>query len=287
MDVFFKKRSLNIRGVLYDLTQPLVMGILNYTPDSFFDGGRYSNPAAILDRIAEMITEGADIIDVGAVSTRPGSVQVSEEEEIRRLTTVMEIIRGNYPEVIISLDTYRAGVLKVISGRFGVDIVNDVSSGNFDKEMIPVAAGLQIPYVAMHMQGTPQTMQQDPRYGDVLNDVLKFFSEKIAYLKEMGIRDIIIDPGFGFGKDLDHNYELARSLEAFNMLEMPVLAGFSRKSMVCRLLKVNPENALTGTIALNTIAVIKGADILRVHDVREAKEAIKIAIRFRPVLSEL
>ena len=286
MDVFYKKRSLNIRGILYDLSQPLVMGILNYTPDSFFDGGRYSKPAAVLERVAEMINEGVDIIDVGAVSTRPGAVQISQEEEIRRLTAVMEIIRSEYPEVIISLDTYRSGVLKIIAGRFGVDIANDVSSGSMDEEMIAVVAGLHIPYIAMHMQGTPQTMQHDPRYDDVLNDILKFFSEKVAFLKEMGIKDIIIDPGFGFGKDLDHNYELARRLEAFNMLEMPLLTGFSRKSMVFRLLKVNPENALTGTIALNTIAVMKGADILRVHDVKEAKEVIKIAIRFRQAVSE-
>jgi dihydropteroate synthase len=276
MEIFKKKRSLCIRGVIYDLAQPLVMGILNYTPDSFYDGGKYSDTPAVLSRVGRMIEEGADIIDVGAVSTRPGSVQVSEDEEIGRLSGILGIIREKFPDIIVSVDTYRSGVAKRMTREFGADMINDISSGTLDPGMLETVAELQVPYIAMHMQGRPQTMQEDPRYDDVINDIIRYFANRVRIMRSMGIRDIIIDPGFGFGKNLEHNYALAAGLEYFNMLELPLLAGFSRKSMICRLLKVSPEDAMTGTIVLNTVALMKGADILRVHDVKEAKQAVRI-----------
>jgi dihydropteroate synthase len=285
MDVFYKKRSLRLRGALYDLSQPLVMGILNYTPDSFYDGGKHSDQSAIVAHVERMITEGADIIDVGAVSSRPGSLPVSEDQEIRRLSRVMGIIRKNYPDIVISLDTFRSAVARKITAEFGADMINDISCGTLDEKMLETVAILQVPYIAMHMQGTPLTMQQNPVYEEVLNDILKYFATRVQLMRSIGIHDIVIDPGFGFGKNLDHNYELAGRLEAFNILGLPLLVGFSRKSMICKLLKVSPEHALSGTIILNTIALMKGADILRVHDVKEAREAVKIAVRIREVKS--
>ncbi len=276
MDVHDRKRSLCIKGVLYDLSRPLVMGIFNYTPDSFFDGGCHYDEKAIISRIGEMIKEGADIIDIGGVSTRPGAGDVPHEEEIRRLCFVMDVLRHHYPEVIVSVDTYRSAVARRMVEEYDVAIINDISCGSFDKKMLETVADLQVPYVAMHMQGTPQTMQEKPLYDDVVNDIIRFFAEKIKIMHGMGINDIIVDPGFGFGKTLDHNYILAARLEEFEMLGMPLLAGISRKSLICRLLKVNPEKALAGTIALNAIAIMKGVDIIRVHDVKEAKDTVSV-----------
>jgi dihydropteroate synthase len=276
MDILNKKKSLCIRGILYDLSRPLIMGILNATPDSFFDGGRYPDAGGIAARINQMRLEGADIIDVGGVSTRPGADDVPEREEIRRLSLVMEVIRAEYPDIIVSIDTCRPEVARIMTAEYGAGIINDISSGSAGYKMFETIARLQVPYVAMHMQGTPQTMQLDPQYGDVVNDIIRFFAEKTRIMRSMGIADIIIDPGFGFGKTVDHNYTLAGRLEEFSLLDMPLLAGFSRKSMICRLLSVNPEKALTGTIALNAIAILKGVDILRVHDVREARETIQV-----------
>jgi dihydropteroate synthase len=286
MDPFFRKRSLNIRGKLYDLAEPLVMGILNYTPDSFYDGGRYALPAEVTGRVDRMIREGVDIIDVGAVSSRPGANDISESEETDRLSAVMGIIREKYPDVLISLDTFRAGVVKRINNEYRVDMINDISAGNLDQKMLETVSDLQIPYVAMHMQGTPRTMQEEPRYGNVVNEILKYFAYRVNLMRKLGIKDIIIDPGFGFGKNTEHNYQLAGRLEVLGMLELPLLAGFSRKSMICKVLKVNPSDALTGTVVLNAIALLKGAAIIRVHDVREARETLKICAMLKKVSGE-
>ncbi len=276
MEIFARKKSLRIKGKLFDLSEPVVMGILNVTPDSFYDGGRFSGADEVVSRVGQMRDEGADIIDVGAVSTRPGAGTVPETEEQHRLSWVMEAILKEFPDAIISVDTVRSAVARNMVENYGVAIINDISAGSFDRNMLNTIAELQVPYVAMHMQGTPETMQLDPKYDDVVNDILKFFAGKIRIMRSMGIGDIIIDPGFGFGKTVDHNYILAANLEEFSMLGLPVLAGFSRKSMICKLLRVNPPGALAGTIALNAIAVFKGADILRVHDVREAKDTIRV-----------
>lgn len=276
MDVFSKKKSLCIRGVLYDLSEPLIMGIFNVSPDSFFDGGKYPDKNKMVARISQMRDDGADIIDVGGVSNRPGAVNVSESDEMRRLSPVMEMIRDFFPDSVISIDTTRSSVARKMVSEYGVAIINDISSGNSDKKMLDTVADLKVPYIAMHMQGTPRTMQMDPWYDDVVNDIIRFFAEKIRVMRSRGIADIIIDPGFGFGKTVDHNYIIASRLEEFGMLDIPVLAGFSRKSMICRLLKVNPEKALTGTIALNAVGILKGVDILRVHDVSEARDTIRV-----------
>jgi dihydropteroate synthase len=286
MDPYFRKRSLNIRGKLYDLSDPLVMGIINYTPDSFYDGGKYNLPSAVADRVEGMIRDGVDIIDVGAVSSRPGAVNISESEEMDRLSEVMKIIREKFPDVLVSLDTFRAGVVRRINAEYRIDMINDISSGNLDHEMMETVSDLQVPYIAMHMQGTPLTMQQDPRYDNVVNEVLKYFAGRVSLMRNIGIKDIIIDPGFGFGKNTGHNYQLAGQLEVLCMLELPVLVGFSRKSMICKVLKVNPPDALTGTVVLNAIAIIKGAGIIRVHDVREARETLKITSMLKKVTGE-
>ncbi len=281
MDEFFKKLTIRISGVLYDLSEPRVMGILNYTPDSFYDGGRYPDSAAVIDSVERMIEEGADFVDVGAVSSRPGASRVSKKEEIIRLSCVLGIIRSRFPDLIISVDTFRSEAAKIAVREFGAGMINDISCGNLDKRMLETIADLQVPYVAMHMQGTPQTMQENPEYGDVVNDVIRFFAEKVHMMRHLGINDIIIDPGFGFGKTLEHNYILAGRLEEFGMLNLPVLAGFSRKSMICNELGVSPAEALAGTIALNAVALLKGANILRVHDVREARDTIKVVGRLK------
>jgi dihydropteroate synthase len=286
MDPFFRKRSINIRGKLYDLSEPMVMGILNYTPDSFYDGGKYSLPSAVTGRVEKMIKEGADIIDVGAVSSRPGAPDISEDEEMRRLSEVMGIIRDNFPNVLISLDTYRSGVAKMINAEYRVDMINDITSGSLDAKMMETVADIQIPYIAMHMQGIPMTMQENPQYDNVLNEILRYFAGKTDLMRKHGIKDIIIDPGFGFGKNIDHNYQLAGHLEVLGMLELPLLVGFSRKSMICKVLKVNPAGALTGTIVLNAIALIKGAGIIRVHDVKEARETLKISSMLKEIAGE-
>ena len=281
MDVFQKKRTICIRGTLYSLAEPKVMGILNYTPDSFYDGGRYSDPDAILSRTGRMISDGADFVDIGVVSSRPGAGMVTEEEEIRRISEVLGIVRKKFPDLIISVDTYRSNVAKKAVKEFRADIINDISSGSLDDKMPETIAELQVPYIAMHMQGTPQTMQKDPQYNDVVDDIIKYFAGRMKIMHRLGIKDIIIDPGFGFGKTLDHNYTIAGRLEELGMLDLPILVGFSRKSMICKALNVNPDKALAGTIALNTVALMNGADILRVHDVREAKDIIKVVTRLR------
>ena len=279
-DTFFsKKRTINCRGTLIDFNQPKVMGILNITPDSFYDGGKYSTPEQILEKAETMISDGADILDIGAYSSRPGAQHISEEEELNRLIPVVETIRKNIPRAIISIDTFRAEIARIMIENYEADIINDISGGDMDDKMFETIALLKVPYIIMHMQGTPQTMQQSAIYNDVVRDILFSFSKKIDKLTLLGVNDIIIDPGFGFAKTIDHNYELLSRLEEFKIIELPLLAGLSRKSMIYKTLETSPDNALTGTIALNMVALQKGADILRVHDVGEAKEVITIFLR--------
>jgi dihydropteroate synthase len=272
-DTFFsQKHSLNCRGRLIELNRPAVMGILNLTHDSFYDGGKYTENRAIAERVNRMIAEGADIIDIGAMSTRPGAKPVPVADEIKKLADAMEVIRKKYPDIPVSIDTSRPEAAKKIIAEYGADIINDVTAGGKTEEMFGLAADLKTPYILMHMQGTPETMQANPQYKDVTDDILLFLAEKTMRLRKAGVTDIIIDPGFGFGKSLDHNYELLSNLGIFRSLELPLLAGISRKSMITKFLNKPPEEALNGTTALNMFALLQGADILRVHDVREAAE---------------
>lgn len=268
--------TLNCRGQLLDLSRPVVMGILNVTPDSFFDGGRYTGVEAALKQAEKMLAEGATILDVGGASSRPGAAEVSEKEELERVIPVIEVIKRHFPEVIISADTWRASVAKA-AVEAGASMVNDISGGQFDARMFETVAVLDTPYILMHIQGTPDTMQQNPHYEDVVTEVLDFFIQKIEKLRALGVKDIVLDPGFGFGKTVEHNYQLLKNLQIFpNVTGLPVLAGISRKSMICKVLKVNPENALNGTTALHMVALQQGAKILRAHDVRAAVEVVKL-----------
>ncbi len=268
--------TFNCNGKLLDLRSPVVAGILNITPDSFYDGGKYINEPHILKRVEEIINEGGTIIDIGAYSSRPGADHVSEEEELKRLIRALKIIRKKLPDVIISVDTFRSAIAGYVVKEFNVDIINDISGGNFDDEMFDTIARLQVPYVLMHMKGTPQNMQDNPYYDDFLKEILIFFAEKVQEAKQIGINDLIIDPGFGFGKTTDHNYELLKNLDRFKILDCPILIGISRKSMVFKLLNETPENVLPGTVALNMAALEKGANIIRVHDVKEAVQTVNI-----------
>lgn len=268
--------SQKIEQLFNEQTKPLVMGILNSTPDSFFDGGNYLLEAEWLAHAKQMIAEGADIIDIGAYSTRPGAATISETEEAERLIPVIRSVRKEFPELLISADTFRATIAeKAIEA--GANIINDISGGTMDENMFDTVAKLQVPYVLMHIQGTPQTMQQNPTYENVTEEVFNYFTDKIRELKKLGFEKIILDPGFGFGKTVEHNFQLMNVLEKFNSLNYPLLVGFSRKSMINKVLNTKPENALNGTTILNTIAIQKGAKILRVHDVKEAKEVVKMS----------
>ena len=267
---------INVNGKLMDLSQPQVMGILNVTPDSFYAGSRGVAERDIIDRLRQMTDEGASIIDIGAYSSRPDADDVSTEEEMARLRHALNLVRQHQPDAVVSVDTFRADVARMCVEEYGVAIVNDISAGQMDKEMYPTIARLGIPYIIMHMKGTPQTMQNNPQYAHLLKEIFYFFSEKVQKLRDLGVKDIIIDPGFGFGKTLEHNYELMNHLEEFSLFELPLLVGISRKSMIYKLLETTPEEALNGTTTLNTIALLKGANILRVHDVKSAMEAVKI-----------
>ncbi len=268
--------KMNCNGKLLDLSSPVVMGILNITPDSFYDGGKYPTAGNALIQAERMISEGAAIIDVGAVSTRPDAVEIDEKEEWSRLKAVLPALRKKFPETIISVDTWRSSVARE-AVACGADMINDISGGRFDQEMFKTVADLEIAYIMMHTQGTPAAMQINPQYDDVVEDVFDFFAENLGRLNKMGVdKNIIIDPGFGFGKTAKHNYELLSKLSKFKSFGFPVLAGLSRKSMIYKILGTKPSEALTGTTVLNTIALLNGADILRVHDVREAVEAIKL-----------
>ena len=268
----------NFNGKL-NATEPIIMGILNVTEDSFYDGGRYVNEENILKRAAQILSEGGDIIDVGAMSTRPNAMEIPEEEEISRIVKTVRTIRVRYPEAVLSIDTYRAAVAKA-AVEAGADMINDISGGTFDPDMIPIVGELQVPYCLMHTTSKPSDMQQHTEYDDILADMLRFFGRQLEKLHAYHVHDIIIDPGFGFGKTLEQNYFLMDNLEVFQQLGLPVLVGISRKSMIYKILGTTPEGALNGTTTLNTVALMKGADILRVHDVKEAIEVKKILSNF-------
>ena len=272
---------INVNGRLMDLSEPQVMGILNVTPDSFYAGSRGVTEQSIVDRLHQCMNEGASIVDIGAYSSRPGAQEVSVAEEMERLRTGLELVRKHRPDAIVSVDTFRADVAKMCVEEYGVALINDISAGQMDNQMFTTIARLGVPYIIMHMKGTPQNMQIAPKYDHFLKEIFYYFSEKVQKLRDLGVKDIIIDPGFGFGKTLEHNYELMNHLEEFALFELPILVGISRKSMIYRLLDITPEEALTGTTALNTIALQKGAHILRVHDVREAVETVKIVQKMK------
>ena len=266
---------INCKGMLINLSAPKVMGILNCTPDSFFDGGKYSNENELLAQVERMLADGADFIDIGAYSSKPNAEFVSEEEEVKRIVPVVELILKHFPDVLLSIDTFRAKVAEACINS-GASIINDISAGLLDDVMLQTVGRLKVPYVMMHMRGNPQTMVKLTQYDDIVQEMLFYFSERIAAARSHGIEDIIIDPGFGFAKTLSQNYEVLNKLELLQMIGLPLLSGVSRKSMVYKLLGNSPQEALNGTTALNTISLMKGAKILRVHDVKEAVEAVKI-----------
>ena len=268
--------SLNICGQLREFTRPTVMGILNVTPDSFFSGSRAQSEAEIAARAAKLVAEGADFIDVGAYSTRPGAPEVPADEEIARLRRALPIVKAVAPNVPISVDTFRANVARVAVEELGAHIINDVAGGNLDADMFDTVADLQVPYILMHMRGTPADMQEFTTYEHVTRDVLSELGDRLQQLAMLGVNDIIIDPGFGFSKTLDQNYQLLAEMRMFELFHRPVLAGLSRKSMAFKLLNITPEQALNATTVLNTIALQQGAAILRVHDVAEARQAVEI-----------
>ena len=267
---------INLNGTLTDISVPRVMGILNVTPDSFYAASRQQSGEAIAARVRQILAEGGAIIDVGAYSSRPGADEVSADEEMRRLARALDVLRRTAPDAVVSVDTFRAGVARRCVEEFGVQIVNDISGGELDEAMFDTVARLGVPYVLMHMKGTPQTMQLEPRYNDLLAEMLRYFGRKTEQLHELGVSDIILDPGFGFGKTMEHNCELMRRLGDLRVLGLPLMVGVSRKSMIYRLLGTQPDEALNGTTVLNTMALMKGASILRVHDVRAAAEAVRI-----------
>ncbi len=271
-----KKTMLRCGEHLLDLSTPLVMGILNITPDSFYANSRATSADVVAARVHRMLSEGAAIIDVGAYSSRPGAADVSQGEELHRLCFALDIIRGKFPQAVVSIDTFRAEVVKEVVKQFGAVMVNDISGGEADEDMYAVVAKLDVPYAAMHMRGTPQTMQQHAQYANVAADVIHSLAQKVNTLHAIGVSDVIVDPGFGFAKTIEQNFELLSRLEDFKIFELPLLVGLSRKSMVCRTLGVKASEALNGTTVLNTLALERGADILRVHDVKEAVETVKI-----------
>jgi dihydropteroate synthase len=267
--------SINCKGKLLSLDKPVVMGIINATPDSFYEGHLKLNIDEITALAGKMIQDGAAILDIGGLSTRPGSNAVSVQEETDRVLPVIEAIHNAYPEIILSIDTYNSQVAKMAVNA-GASIINDISGGNLDKDMLGTVAGLQVPYICMHMLGTPATMQQAPVYGHVVKEVLDFFIKKIEACNHTGIKDVIIDPGFGFGKTIEHNFQLLKELAVLSIINKPVLAGLSRKSTIYKTLGINAADALNGTTVLNTMALLNGASILRVHDVKEANEAVQL-----------
>lgn len=284
-DTFFSKnKSLNCRGKLLDLSQPRIMGILNITPDSFYDGGRYLSDNEIITQAERMLDEGADILDIGGISTRPGAKILNEKEEIDRLRPVLRLIRTKFPDAILSVDTFRSAIARFAVTEYGVDMINDISGGEMDRDMFQELAGLQVPYIIMHMRGDPETMQSLTDYDDLVGEMTAYFSEKVKQLTELGIKDIVIDPGFGFSKTIDQNYFLLKHLHHFQIFELPVMAGVSRKSMIYKTLEATPDDALNGTTVLHTIALLQGANLLRVHDVKEAIEAISLVEKYQQAM---
>ena len=272
---------INVNGRLIDLSEPQVMGILNVTPDSFYAGSRMETEKDIINRLHQITSEGASILDIGAYSSRPDAEHISAEEEMNRLRTGLDLVRKHQPEAVVSVDTFRADVAKMCVEEYGVAIINDISAGHMDPAMFETIAKLSVPYIMMHMQGTPQDMQMNPHYDNLLKEVFLYFAERVQKLRDLGVKDIIIDPGFGFGKTLEHNYELMNHLDEFQLFELPLLVGISRKSMIYKLLGTTPEEALNGTTVLNTLALMKGANILRVHDVKAAKEAVTLVEKMK------
>ena len=272
---FTEFMTINCKGQLIDLTIPKVMGILNLTPDSFYDGGRYKDEQTVLKHVEKMLTEGATFIDIGAYSSRPNAEHISETEELQRILPIISLILKEFPNVLLSIDTFRSNIAKQCV-EAGACMINDISAGKLDEQMLQTVADLHVPYIIMHMKGTPQTMLQHSQYNHLIKEILFYFSERIAAARALGIVDVIIDPGFGFAKTIAQNYELLSNLGHLKMLELPILAGVSRKSMIYKTLESTSENALNGTTVLNTIALQKGASILRVHDVKEAVECVKL-----------
>ncbi|MEO6884207.1 MAG: dihydropteroate synthase [Bacteroidia bacterium] len=273
--VFSEKKMLDFGVCVLDLSSPVVMGILNVTPDSFYDGGNYFSEKKFFEQVEKIFLEGADMIDVGAVSTRPKAVFVSEEEELKRLLPVIEYVRKNHPKKIISVDTFRAEVAKKAVTE-GANMINDISGGKMDPKMFETVAKLNVPYVLMHIQGIPETMQENPQYENVLEEVKKYFLERLFLLKKLGLEKIILDPGFGFGKNNSHNFQLLKYLNEFKSFGFPLMVGVSRKSMIQNVLNISAAESLNATTSLNTIALLNGATILRVHDVKEAKQAVEL-----------
>ena len=274
--VFSKKFSINCRGHILNLECPKIMGILNLTPDSFYDGGRYTEEKAMMKQLEKMISEGADIIDLGGFSSRPGADIPSPKTEKERLKPALSYLKAKHPDVLISIDTWNANTADWAIENYLVGLINDISSGRHDPDIIDVVAKWKLPYIAMHMQGTPEDMQKNPSYEDIVDDLLFYFAERVQFLYSKGINDIIIDPGFGFGKTLDHNYTLLSLLDVFNSLELPIMVGISRKSMIYKFINTSAKESLNGTTALHMFALLKGVNILRVHDVAEAKETIQL-----------
>jgi dihydropteroate synthase len=272
--------TLNCKGRLLNMDTPIVMGIININNESFYSGSRHTETTAILRTAAQMLKEGATILDIGGQSTRPGSTTYSVDEELQRVLPAIEVLHKEFPQAILSIDTFYAKVAREAAAA-GASIINDISAGSMDSELIDTVAALQLPYVLMHMQGTPQNMQQNPQYENVVREVLDFFIEKLALLRSKGIKDIIIDPGFGFGKTTLHNFCLLKYLSTFEMLQCPLLLGVSRKGMIYHTLGITPEEALNGTTVINTIGLLNGAQILRVHDVKAAVEAIKLYTTYK------
>ena len=273
--------TINVNGELLDLSEPQVMGILNITPDSFFAESRKQSDEAIETRTRQILEEGASIIDIGAYSSRPGADDVSPSEEMDRLRKGLSIVRRVSPEAIISVDTFRADVAKMCVEEFGVGIINDIAGGEMDENMFKTVAALGVPYIMMHMKGTPKDMQANPHYDNMMQEIIGYFAKKVQQLRDLGAKDIILDPGFGFGKTLDDNYELMAHLDDLKIFELPMLVGVSRKSMIYKLFGTTPQEALNGTSILNTIALEKGASILRVHDVKECVETVEIVKKIK------
>jgi dihydropteroate synthase len=279
--MFLKPRYINVGGKLLDLSVPKVMGIINVTPDSFYEGSRFLREEDYLKAAIRMAEDGADILDIGGYSSRPGAENVTPEEEGGRVLKAIRLINRELPDMIISIDTFRADIAKEAVLECGAGIINDISGGEADTRMFNVVELLNVPYIIMHMQGTPGTMQKKPVYDDVVADILRWFGERIARLQSMGVKDLIIDPGIGFGKTISHNFELIRRLGDFSIAGLPILVGVSRKSMIWKTLEINPEESLNGTTVLNTAALLNGADILRVHDVKEALQAVKLVEKLK------
>lgn len=272
-----KEKSINLNGRLLSLKSPVVMGILNVTPDSFYAGSRQADETAVTRRIETILAEGGTIVDIGGYSSRPDAAEVTEADEWQRIEPALQRMQKDYPDVPVSVDTFRATIAQRAVEEYGVAMINDISGGMLDAQMFETVASLQVPYILMHMRGTPQTMQQHTDYDDLMEEIMLYFAQKVRTLRQLGVNDVILDPGFGFAKTLEQNYELMRSLAEFSLhFDTPLLVGISRKSMIYKLLNTTPENSLNGTTVLNTYALLNGADILRVHDVKAAAEAIEI-----------